>query len=133
MTARKRILVVEDDHAIRAIETRILTASGFEVTAVEDGTSGLQAAKESRYDLLLLDVMMPGLNGFELARALGADPTTRDVPILFATALGDDKVMAEGFEAGASLYLVKPFTSSTLLTMVRAALANGRYRQARDG
>lgn len=131
--ARERILIVEDDPAIRSMEARILGASGFEITTVEEGTSALRAVKETSFDLVLLDVMMPGLNGFEVARALGADPATRDLPILFATALGDDKVMAEGFAAGASLYLVKPFTTSTLLTMVRAALASGRHRKAARG
>jgi CheY-like chemotaxis protein len=68
-------------------------------------------------------VMMPGMNGFELARALRGDPLTRETPILFATAKGEPDVVTEGFQVGASLYLVKPFTTSTLLTMVRAALA----------
>lgn len=67
--------------------------------------------------------MMPGLNGFDLARVLHGDAATKGVPILFATAKGEGSSMTEGFEIGATLYLVKPFTTATLLAMVRAALA----------
>lgn len=120
---RKRILVVEDDPAIRAMEERILCASGYEVTCAGNGNEGFELARGGGYDLFLLDVMMPGMTGLELARALRGHVTTRTTPILFATAKGDDDMMAEGFAAGASLYLVKPFTTSTLLMMVRAAVS----------
>jgi DNA-binding response OmpR family regulator len=120
---RQRILVVEDDAAIRTMEERILTASGFEVRCASNGTEAFGIAREGSYDLFLLDVMMPGMNGLELARALRADDLTKDTPILFATAKGEPDMVAEGFQAGASLYLIKPFTTSTLLTMVRAAVA----------
>lgn len=122
-TVKRRILVVEDDPAIRAMEERILGASGYDVTTAPNGTEGFQMAKSRPFDLFLLDVMMPGMNGFELARALREHPTTGATPIIFATAKGDPDVVSEGFAAGASLYLVKPFTTSTLLTMVRAAVA----------
>ena len=124
--AKKRILLVEDDPAIRVMEERILTASGFDVSAATNGPEGLQLAGQSTFDLFLLDVMMPGMNGLELARALRQNEQTRRTPILFATARGEPDLMAEGFAAGASLYLVKPFTTTTLLTMVRAAIATGQ-------
>lgn len=121
---KKRILVVEDDDAIRSMEECILGASGYEVKSASSGNAGLEVARTAGpFDLFILDVMMPGLNGFDLARLLHGDATTRGVPILFATARGEQESMTEGFEIGASLYLVKPFTTATLLTMARAALA----------
>jgi len=120
---RKRILVAEDDPAIRSMEERILVASGYEVLALADGAEALKAARErGPFDLIVLDVMMPGLSGFDVARALQKDDATRRTPILIATARGEGEDMNEGFGAGATLYLVKPFTTATLLAMVRAAL-----------
>lgn len=121
---RKRILIAEDDPAIRTMEERILRASGFDVTCASNGTEAFQVARAGpRFDLFLLDVMMPGMNGLELARALRIDDATRETPILFATAKGEHEMIQEGFHAGAQLYLVKPFTTGTLLAMVRAAVA----------
>jgi len=119
---KKRILIVEDDAAIRTLEDRILTVSGFDVTVAANGSQALQLALSASFDLFLLDVMMPGMNGFELARSLRKADQSRRTPILFVTARGEADAMAEGFSAGASLYLVKPFTTTTLLTMVRGAL-----------
>ena len=121
---KRRILVAEDDPAIRSMEERILAASGYQVVAVSNGADALARAKDDGpFDLFLFDVMMPGLSGFDLARELQRADATRATPILFATAKGEGDDMNEGFGAGASLYLVKPFTTATLLAMVRAALA----------
>jgi DNA-binding response OmpR family regulator len=121
--SKKRILIVEDDAAIRTMEDRILTASGFEVSTAPGGPQGIELAKATTFHLYILDVMMPGMNGFELARHLRSEDNGRVTPILFVTARGEPDAMTEGFSAGASLYLVKPFTTTTLLTMVRGALA----------
>ena len=123
---KRRILIVEDDPAIRAMEERILFVSGFETVSADNGTDGFDLARQSSFDLFLLDIMMPGMNGIELARALKADEKTKEIPILFATARGEPETITEGFAAGASLYLVKPFTTATLLTMVRAAMSGSR-------
>lgn len=120
---RQRILVVEDDPAIRTLEERMLTAAGYTVTCTENAQDALAVARAEPFDLFLLDVMMPGKSGFELARELRAEPKSRLVPILFATARADGESENEGFNLGASFYLVKPFTTTLLLTMVRAALS----------
>lgn len=119
----KRVLVVEDELSIREIEERMLRAAGFEVAGADDGFQALQALETQTFDLFVLDVMMAGMTGFELARALRERCDTARTPILFVTARDDQASVAEGFNAGASLYLMKPFTSATLLTMVRGALA----------
>jgi CheY-like chemotaxis protein len=119
---KKRVLVVDDDRIIRLIEQRMLEASGFEVACAADAEEGLALARASRFDLYLLDVTMPGMSGFELARHLAQDESTRAVPIIFATGLDERENAHEGFKAGASFYLTKPFSATTLMTMVRAAL-----------
>jgi two-component system phosphate regulon response regulator PhoB len=119
---RKRILVVEDDAAIRTMEERVLQAAGYEVRSAGNGSEGLDLARKDPYDLFLLDIMMPGMNGLELARELRKDNATAATPILFATARGEPQDVREGFASGATLYLIKPFTTTTLLSMVRAAV-----------
>jgi two-component system phosphate regulon response regulator PhoB len=119
---RRRILVVEDDPAIRALEERILLNAGFDVQSAEDGVQGLARSTEGPWDLFLLDVMMPGMNGLELARRLRAAEATAHTPILFATVRNEPEIIREAFAAGASLFLVKPFSTTTLLALVRAAV-----------
>jgi DNA-binding response OmpR family regulator len=121
--APKRILIVEDDAAIRELEERILRASDFDVVSFDSPGAALTHAQGEHFDLYLLDVMMPIMNGFELARELRRNERTRRTPILFVTARGEADAKSEGFSAGAALYLVKPFTTMTLLAMVRGAIA----------
>jgi DNA-binding response OmpR family regulator len=115
-----RILIVEDEHPMRVVLQDCLLAAGYRVLVAEDGEAGLAKAQSEDPELVLLDVMMPKLDGFSLCaelRRLG-----RDVPVLMLTAKGqvDDRVM--GLDAGADDYLVKPFSSKELLARVRALL-----------
>jgi two-component system alkaline phosphatase synthesis response regulator PhoP len=119
---KKRVLIVDDDRVIRMIEKRMLEAGGFEVVAAEDAESALEIARGSAFELFLFDVTLPGMSGFELARILSQEPATRTVPIIFATGLDERENAHEGFRSGASFYLTKPFSATTLMTMVRAAL-----------
>ena len=117
-----RILIVEDDATIRAMESRILSGAGHEVEESKDGASALQLAKEIPFDLVILDVMMAGLSGFDVARMLRADPGTSMVPVLFVTSKTGARSMDEGLRAGGSAYLTKPFSSNRLLELVEKLL-----------
>ncbi len=119
-----RILIVEDDGTIRAMQSRILSGAGHEVIEAKDGASALAAIKENVPDLVILDVMMAGLSGFEVARLLRAQPSTATIPVLFVTSRTSASAMDEGLEAGGSAYLTKPFSSSRLLQIVDKLLAD---------
>lgn len=114
-----RILLVDDDLELTQLLTEILTLEGFQVTVAEDGEEGLQRLAEQSFDLVLLDVMMPKLNGFAMLTKLRK---THDTPVLMLTARGDSQDRVNGLEAGADDYLAKPFDDRELLARVRAIL-----------
>ncbi|MBI3072906.1 MAG: response regulator [Deltaproteobacteria bacterium] len=118
----KKILVVDDDEAIRRLEEKILSSQGYQVRTARDGNEALQALKEGTFHLILLDVMMPGLNGFEVGQAVKGDPATAEIPIVFVTAKGDTEAQREGYRSGGMLYLTKPFTSTKLLSVVKTVV-----------
>lgn len=115
-----RLLVIEDEAPMRTALVETLKTEGYRVMSAADGPSGLELACTEPFDLLLLDVMMPGLDGFALCRELRK--RGRDMPVLMLTAKGqvDDRV--EGLDSGADDYLVKPFSLRELLARVRALL-----------
>src|SRR5262245_28601064 len=115
-----RLLVVEDERRLAAVLKRGLEEHGYAVDVADDGGAGLALAEVEPYDLLVLDVMLPGLDGYELTRTLRA--RRRAVPVLMLTARDavDDRVA--GLDAGADDYLVKPFAFRELLARVRALL-----------
>lgn len=115
-----KILIVEDDADIAAIERDYLELSGYEVTICSDGTSGLNAALTENCDLLLLDLMLPGTDGFTICRAVREK---KDIPILMVTALGKDVDKIRGLGFGADDYIEKPFSPSVLVARVKAHLA----------
>jgi DNA-binding response OmpR family regulator len=119
-----RILVVDDEPDILQLEEMILTGAGYTVDTAADGAQALQRVAETEYDLVILDVMMPGMDGFEVCRALKADPRGADVPVLFLTAKDEPKALLEGFEAGASMYISKPFSEGKLLAMVSTLIGS---------
>ena len=115
-----RILIIEDELPMRTALADLLTANDYRVAAANDGVAGLERALDEKPDLVLLDVMMPGLDGFSVCREIRRRNTT--LPILMITAKGqvDDRVT--GLDAGADDYLVKPFSSRELLARIRALL-----------
>jgi len=119
----KRILVVDDDDHVRKLEQAILERPGYEVSSASSGRETLDrlAAGES-YDLIILDVMMPEMDGFEVCRKIKADPRTRELPVIFLTAKGGGDALVEGLEAGGVMYINKPFTATKLLTIVETML-----------
>lgn len=115
-----KILIIEDDPDISAIERDYLELSGYEVAICADGTEGMHTALHGDYDLLLLDLMLPGTDGFAVCRAVRAQ---KDIPILMVTALGKDVDKIRGLGFGADDYIEKPFSPSVLVARVKAHLA----------
>ncbi|MGU5716782.1 response regulator [Aeromonas taiwanensis] len=125
-----KILLVDDDLELTQLLTEILTLEGFQVTVAEDGEEGLQRLGEQSFDLVLLDVMMPRLNGFAMLTRLRK---THDTPVLMLTARGDSQDRVNGLEAGADDYLAKPFDDRELLARVRAILRRTQGSQPQRG
>ncbi|MFI5184741.1 MAG: PleD family two-component system response regulator [Vicinamibacteria bacterium] len=121
----KRILVVDDDENILNLEKTILEQKGFDVTGAAGGVEALKLLAEQVFDLVLLDVMMPEVDGFTVCRKIKEDPRLKDIPVIFLTARGGGEALAEGFESGAVMYINKPFTANKLLTIVNTMLEPG--------
>jgi DNA-binding response OmpR family regulator len=121
----KRILVVDDDENILNLEKTILEGKGFEVTGASSGADALDLLGKEVFDLILLDVMMPEIDGFTVCRKIKEDVRLKDVPVIFLTAKGGGEALAEGFESGAVMYINKPFTANKLLTIVNTMLEAG--------
>lgn len=118
-SSKKRILAVDDDTNALGALRQILTGKGYEVTTAISGEEALEAiAGAEGFDLIVLDVAMPGMSGFEVCRKLRENPKTQDVPVVFLTAKGRLMDMAEGDDAGSDLYLIKPVLASKLLHML---------------
>jgi PAS domain S-box-containing protein len=128
-SAAARILVVDDNPDMRNYLSHILSQF-YEVELFAEGKTALAAAYARTPDLVLSDVMMPDMDGFELLRQLRLDPQTREIPILLLSARAGEESAVEGLEAGADDYLVKPFSTRELLARVSANLELGRLRQA---
>jgi len=118
-----RILLVEDDPSIREVTAIGLRGAGFEVLTAADGAEGLERWRAERPDLVLLDVMLPRLDGLEVCRAIRREAT---VPIVMLTARGDTLDVVVGLESGADDYVTKPYELPLLVARVRAALRRGR-------
>jgi two-component system, OmpR family, alkaline phosphatase synthesis response regulator PhoP len=103
------VLVIDDERSIRMLCRVNLSASGMEVLEAPSGEEGLELARRQRPDLVLLDVMMPGQDGWSVARALAEDPQTREIPVVFLTARADAADRRRGRELGGVGYVVKPF------------------------
>ena len=114
-----RILIIDDDEELTELVSEYLSAEGFEIEAVHSGNDGLTRAKDGNYDLAILDVMLPGMNGFEVLKKLRESST---LPVLMLTARGDDDERIIGLEIGADDYLPKPFNPRELLARLRAIL-----------
>ncbi len=116
------ILVVDDDQNILKLEQAILSRQGYEVTLAQGGKECLAQLAEREFDLVLLDVMMPDVDGYTVCRKIREDARLSDMPVIFLTAKGGGEAIGEGFDAGGSMYISKPFTASKLLEMVRTVL-----------
>ncbi|MBN1267500.1 MAG: response regulator transcription factor [Anaerolineales bacterium] len=116
------ILVVDDDEIVARTIERSLRAGGFQVSVVHSGVEALQTARRNHPDLLVLDVLMPGMDGYEVCRQIRKDPILEELPVLFLTAKGKEEDRIMGLRAGADDYLSKPFNLDELFLRVRAIL-----------
>jgi DNA-binding response OmpR family regulator len=126
MSDPTRVLVVDDDRDIRDLVTFKLEQAGYEVRQAEDGLQGLEAVRSWAPDLVVLDVMMPGLSGVDVTRELRADPATASTPVILLTAKAQEADVETGFVSGADDYVVKPFSPRELVSRVQAVLARAR-------
>lgn len=120
--AKKSILVVEDEDDIRELLRYNLAKEGYQVTGSASGEEALKAVRISLPDLVLLDLMLPGLDGLEVCRSLKQDPQTRNLPIVMLTAKGEEADIVIGLELGADDYVTKPFSIRVLLARLKAVL-----------
>lgn len=120
--SRKRILVVEDEADIRELLTYNLAREGYEVSGVERGDQVLAALALRRPDLLILDLMLPGMGGLEVCRLMKAKPETAGIPVVMLTARGEESDIVTGLELGADDYITKPFNMKVLVARLHAVL-----------
>ncbi len=114
----KKILVVDDErHIVRLVEVN-LSRAGYEVETAYDGVEALEKVKATDPDMIVLDVMMPRMDGFEVLKRLQADSETQDIPVIMLTAKAQDADIFRGWSSGVSSYLTKPFNPRELLTFV---------------
>jgi two-component system phosphate regulon response regulator PhoB len=118
--ARENILVVEDDVDILELIKYNLTKEGYHVTGVTSGEAALKAARQSHPKLVILDLMLPGIDGLEVCQILKHDSHTSQIPIVMLTAKGEDSDIVTGLEVGADDYIVKPFSPKVLIARARA-------------
>jgi len=118
----QRILIIDDDAASLGVISDYLRNSGFIALAARSGESGIEKARYAHPDIIFLDVLMPGIDGFETCRCLKSDPATAEIPVIFMTALTGTEDKVKGFEAGAVDYVTKPFQSREVLSRVRMQL-----------
>jgi two-component system phosphate regulon response regulator PhoB len=126
------ILVIEDEPAIQALIAANLRRAGHAVHAALDAETALRQINESLPDLILLDWMLPGMSGIDLARRLRADARTRGVPIIMLTAKGEERDKVAGLESGADDYVTKPFSPRELQARIQAVLRRGRPQASED-
>jgi CheY-like chemotaxis protein len=118
-----KILIAEDERDIRDLITFTLGFAGFEVLAAANGEEALNLARQNIPDLILMDVRMPRMTGYEACAAMKADPKLKDIPVVFLSAKGQDAEIQTGLQAGAVDYLLKPFAPDQLTERVQAVLA----------
>ena len=117
-----KILIAEDEPDIRDLITFTLQFAGYDVVSASNGEDALALAREEVPDLVLMDVRMPRMTGYEACAAMKADPKLKDVPVIFLSAKGQDSEIQSGLQAGAIEYLLKPFAPEQLTQRIRAVM-----------
>jgi len=118
-----KILIAEDDQDIRELVVLTLQFSGFEVVSVEDGSLAVKKAQDQSFDLILMDVRMPRMTGYEACRRLKEMDETKNIPIIFLSAKGQEQEIQTGINAGAADYILKPFAPDTLVDTINKVLS----------
>lgn len=120
--SKKRILIVEDEEDILELVRYNLAREGYQVAGMTSGEAALKAIKSEPYDLIVLDLMLPGIDGLEVAKVLKQDAKTNNIPIIMLTAKGEESDIVSGLELGADDYITKPFSPRILIARIRAVL-----------
>jgi two-component system alkaline phosphatase synthesis response regulator PhoP len=120
--AKQKILVVDDEEDILELLTFNLTKEGYDVSSASSGEEALSVARTGSPDLILLDLMLPGMDGLEVARRIKGEPSTKHIPIVMLTAKGEESDIVTGLELGADDYITKPFSRKVLVARLRAVL-----------
>ncbi len=130
--AKQKILAVDDEEDILELLRFNLTKEGFAVVCAASGEEALKSALSHRPDLVLLDLLLPGMDGLEVARRLKNDPSTKEIPVIMVTAKGEEADIVTGLEVGAEDYITKPFSRKVLIARVRAVLRRKASAPADD-
>jgi DNA-binding response OmpR family regulator len=133
MSNREKILVIEDEADILEVIQYNLTREGYRVSTSRNGDDGLVCAKRDAPDLVVLDLMLPGLDGLEVCRRMQADPITASIPIIMVTAKGEESDIVIGLQLGADDYVSKPFSPKELTARIKAVLRRGPLKQEQNG
>ena len=129
---KSKILIVDDEEDILDLVHYNLTKEGYEVFKVTTGEEAIESARDNMPELILLDLMLPGLDGLTACKILKNDPKTHNIPIIMLTAKGEESDIVTGLELGADDYIPKPFSPRVLLARVRAVLRRGNYSTEAD-
>ena len=120
---KKKILVVEDEESILQLQTILLTLKGYEVEGVMDGQAALEAVAAKKPDLILLDIMLPKVNGFEVCRQVKTNEATRHIPVLMLSAKKSKEDLLKGEQVGTDGYITKPFKSAMVIETIQRLLS----------
>lgn len=121
---KNRILVVEDEESLLKLESILLSSKGYNVTGVMDGKSALEEIATNKPDLVILDIMLPEIDGFEVCRRIKENPETSGIPVVMLTAKKNSQDVARGTEVGAAAYLTKPFKSAKVIEVIEGLIGN---------
>ncbi len=119
---RAKVLCIDDDRLLLGLVKDAIEAHGYEALTASDGPSGIALAKEQQPDIILVDVMMPKMSGYEVCQRLRADPSLKRTPIVIMTAMTDPMLKTKGLEAGANLAIPKPFNPTQIIALIKKAL-----------
>jgi two-component system phosphate regulon response regulator PhoB len=130
--AKTRVLIVEDEEHIQELVTYNLNREGYQTRGVTSGEEALVATRSDKPDLVLLDLMLPGLDGLEICRRLKAGPDTQHIPIIMLTAKGEESDIVVGLELGADDYVTKPFSPKILMARIHAVLRRKSREESKE-
>lgn len=121
--SRKKVLIVEDEESLLKLESILLTSKGYDVKGVTNGQAALDALASEGADLVLLDIMLPEIDGFEVCRRIKENPATQHIPVIMLTAKKSREDMARGKKVGADWYITKPFKSAMVIETIQRFLS----------
>lgn len=121
---KKKILIVEDEESLLKLESILLTSRGYEVAGVLNGKAALDHIATDRPDLIILDIMLPEMDGFEVCRHIKANPDTSQIPVIMLTAKKSSQDQKKGLDAGAAAYITKPFKSARIMEIIQGLIVS---------